>query len=869
MKLHHHDLARPLYIEADASKEWGFGIFVYHVIDDPDPVLEPIPPPAGFEGVENGPTTWLKRVKDFPNGSIQPILFMSKRLSSAEENYFPTELEMSAVVWVATKLRHMIAASRMTYIFTDHSAVTAIAQQRLLSSTSSEKLNLRLIRCAQYLQQFINLKVLYRPGRTHYVPDCLSRLQGIATTKDTSTDVLNDLEYQYTVSAGTFEAPLEHCKFVYHEDIQRWKVETWRGTHPRGDTVATADILPPQPTRQAHPPAPPAWPRPAKKSGPDIGDFGYAFHATLVALSDDFKNRLRNAYESEPHWQRILAMLKGAASDDLDALNSTNHLRGINFVTREDLLYFVDPITQAEKLCIPSSMQQEVFEMAHDRHLHQGYHRAYERIQSSMFIRKLAKNLRKYIRYCPACLENRTERHQPYGSLEPIQPPGHPFYTITIDLVTGLPASTKGRDALMTVTCKRTKRVLLIPGMTDWSAAEWGAALIEALITHEWGLPKALISDRDKRFLNELWHAMFHMTGISFLTSTAWHPQTDGQSERTNQTVEIALRYYCTANPDADWEMALPYVQFSLNTAISAATGVSPNQQLMGFNPRDTLSALADLPEADFQALRQQYRDMATEALAFAAVNMKFQYDKKHKPLNLKKGDWVMLRLHHGYRVQGHLNRKLDMQRSSPVRVIGKVGKNAYKLDLPGHMRIHNVVSVSQLEPLPEGEDPFGRTFEARQGPIEAADDDDPPYEIERLLARRLDKRTGARKYLVQWKGWGSIHNVWYDEADLSGARELVQEYDTTHPETLEEAEIKNKLRKDKRTKRTRRQQAQGQAAPDGEKSAQQSNTEPHDAVDTKPAPNARNDNVTAPDTGTPVTRTMARVEIPARRRRF
>ncbi|KAH3989747.1 hypothetical protein HBH52_015990 [Parastagonospora nodorum] len=796
MKLHHPDPARPLYIEVDASKEWGIGAFIYHVIDDPEPVMESVAPPPGFEDVENGPTTWLKKVKDFPDGSIEPIMFLSKRLSAAEEHYYPTELEMSAVVWVATKLRHTIAASRKTYVFTDHSAVTAIAQQKLLTSSSADKLNLRLIRCAQYLQQFPHMSVRYRPGRIHFVPDCLSRLQGTVAERDLHTNVLDDLEYQH------------HCVDAHATKDQRPRAED---TSLYSKNFSGPDGAPPALDNDIH-----VQTRVLHQydisgaywSSEHVSRPTYVFNASLVALNDDFKSSLHQAYLSDPYWKKIWDMLQErpdqAEAGDHHEPQAREQVRGINFVENDGLLYFINGNDGNERLCIPNSLQKEVFQMAHDRQFHAGFHKAYDRINGSMFIRRLAKNLRTYIRFCPPCMQNRTERHLPYGALEPIRAPGFPFHTITIDLVTALPPGTSGFDALMTVTCKQTKKVLLVPGMNDWSAAEWGASLVEALIMHEWGLPKGIISDRDKRFLNELWRAMFQKTGVRFLTSTAWHPQTDGQSERTNQTVEIALRYFVTANPETDWVRALPYIKLSLNTSKSAATGVSPCEQLMGFNPRDPLSALADLPETDYQALRQQYRDMATEALAFAAVNMKYQYDKHHKPLKLRVGDWVMLRLHHGYRVQGHLNRKLDAQRSSPLKVIGKVGNNAYRLDIPDNMKIHPVVSVAQLEPLPRGVDPFGRTFESRQGPVEAADEEYPEYEIESLLDRKIDKRSGSRKYLVRWKGWGSIHNQWYDEEDLSGAKELLKEYNDKHPETLREKQDKDELRKTRRKRPVR-----------------------------------------------------------------
>ncbi|KAH4258570.1 hypothetical protein HBI04_146040 [Parastagonospora nodorum] len=863
-KLYHHDPARPLYIDIDASKVWGFGAFVYHVKDDPEPVMEDVSPPPGFEDLENGPTAWLKKVKDFPDGTIQPIMFLSKRLSPAEENYYPTELEMSAVVWVAQKLRQVIAASRKTFIFTDHSAVTAIARQKLLTSSSADRLNLRLIRCAQYLQQFPFLDVRYRPGRTHFVPDALSRLQGKTAQKEAATDTLEDLEYMYLCSAGKWDDPTDHLKFIYFPEDDRWRIADPRNHASSATntsiTTAQADIV----LQQGRPEAPPTacyW------ENLDVEDIGYTqvFNTALVALTDDFKERLRTEIRADWHFKKVIELLQQDAppTDDTDpAQRMSKTLRGIDFRLRDGLLYHINQIDQSERLCVPKAMMKEVFNVAHDQNFHAGYHRTYDRIRSTMFIRSLAPQLKKYIRYCGPCLVNRTERHQPYGSLEPISILGMPHHTIAIDLVTGLPASKAGFDALMTTTCKQTKHVLLIPGMNDWTAGEWGAALLESLIDYEWGLPKAVISDRDPRFLSELWRAMFEKANIAFLTSTAWHPQTDGQSERTNQTVEIALRYFCTANPDSDWHEALPYVKFSLNTAKSAATGVSPLQQIQGFNPRDPLSALADMPETDFQALRQQYRDMATEALAFAAVNMKHTYDAKHKPLNLKKGDWVMLRLHHGYRVQGHLNRKLDMQRSSPVQVIGKVGKNAYKLDLPGHMKIHPVVSVAQLEPCPRGEDPFQRTFEARQGPVESTQEDAPLYEIERLLARRLNKRTGCRQYLVQWKGWGSVHNVWYDEADLSGAKEMVAEYDSANPESSQEKLLRESFAKKRRSARKAPPPLAEPPAPQTRSPAQ-------------PAPSKASSNVSdgAIDhevrdmTTPPLRRKSPRVVIPARRR--
>ncbi len=95
----------------------------------------------------------------------------------------------------------------------------------------------------------------------------------------------------------------------------------------------------------------------------------------------------------------------------------------------------------------------------------------------------------------------------------------------------------------MSVTCKTSRKVTLIPGKNTWTAAEWAIKLLRRLHKLDWGIPKAIISDRDRKFTKELWQTLFEKLGVGLMYSTAYHPQTDGSSERTNQTVEIVLRF--------------------------------------------------------------------------------------------------------------------------------------------------------------------------------------------------------------------------------------------------------------------------------------------------------------------------------------
>ena len=147
----HHDPTRVTYIDVDASKRRGFGVIIYHLKDGANP--------------------------DQPKRTdIEPIMFLSRMLTSAEERYWPTELEMAGLVWVVRRARHIIEASQHpTVVYTDHAANTGIAKQTTLSSSNTDKLNLRLVRASTYLFQF-RLDVRYRPGKRHVIPDALSRL---------------------------------------------------------------------------------------------------------------------------------------------------------------------------------------------------------------------------------------------------------------------------------------------------------------------------------------------------------------------------------------------------------------------------------------------------------------------------------------------------------------------------------------------------------------------------------------------------------------------------------------------------------------------------------------------------------------------
>ena len=229
--------------------------------------------------------------------------------------------------------------------------------------------------------------------------------------------------------------------------------------------------------------------------------------------------------------------------------------------------------------------------MGHDQNAHAGLDWALLHISETLYIRKLRNHLRAYISQCPECQLNQTRCHSPYGSLNPISTPDIPFHTIAMNFIVALPVEgPELYNALLTVSCKFSKAKIFIPGRDDYSAADWAILLLTYLRLCNWGIPRATISDRDAKFRSELWKTLFHALGTKLLTSTAYHPQTDGLSERTNQNVEIALRFLITSG--VSWPKALPALQSAFMNTSSAVTGASPNQILYGFNTRDRIGLL-------------------------------------------------------------------------------------------------------------------------------------------------------------------------------------------------------------------------------------------------------------------------------------
>ena len=659
---------------------------------------------------------------------LKPVMFLSRELKSSEIGYWPTELETGGLVWCIQKLRHLVQSSKFI-VYTDHKAAETISKMKSLQTTAPGRRNLRLQNWSVFMSQFWgNLDVRYVKGIDNVMADALSRLR-------------------------------REVKDLTSEDRLASELRTRRESADDEDIHAF-----------------------------NIDEF---VSASLVQLEDEFKDRLVQAYADDKHFAPIIKVIRESitpsTSQQTDLVGRPRSPYRLD--TSTGLLYYEDSIDFRLRLCIPRKCLKEVLHLAHDSDGHFKVAKTYARAIAGFFAPGLLRQIKRYIAFCPRCQINRTLTDKPHGELIPIKTPPIPFHTLSMDFIVALPSATmfghgdEAFDSILTVTDKFAKLVKLIPGKSTYSAMDW-ANLFWSNVYPDWGLPNAIISDRDPKFLSDFWKGLFAKADTKILASTAYHPQTDGQSERTNQTVEVALRHYINSHQD-DWPSHLPIIQAAINTSVSATTKFSPLQLLYGFNPRHTLDLLKGKSAADNWASdRELFRKEAADSIVLAQQQMIRFTDPKRKHLAFAVGDRVYLRLSndkaHGYTLPANIKLKLSQQRVGPFKVLELIGKNAYKLQLPANWKIHNVISIVYLDPAPRGTDPFDREIPPPPPVVKNADDPDALWEVESIIKKRTIGRLRSKKveYLVRWKGWGAEYDDWIPEDQLYTCPDLVKEFE-------------------------------------------------------------------------------------------
>ena len=341
-----------------------------------------------------------------------------------------------------------------------------------------------------------------------------------------------------------------------------------------------------------------------------------------------------------------------------------------------------------------------------------------------------------------------------------------PFSSISVDLILGLPDSHGFNSVMVVVDHGHTKGVIYCP-CTKNIDATGVAQLFFAHVFPQFGLHSKVISDRGPQFTSAFARELTRLLQYDVALSTAYHPQTDGETERVNQELETYLRLF-TSNKPKEWSTLLPMAEFAHNSATHSIAQRTPFSLMMGYKPW----AYPPLGKTFLPNLESQLSDVSaahdnTQATyKIAQQKMKEQITSKFTPW--KVGDKVWLKM-----TNLHMNgpKKLQMKQTGPFKVKEVISRMAFHLHIPSRWKIHHIFHASLLSTYKE-------TSEHRpnflQLPLDLIDGEE-EYKVEAVLGHR--GKPGHRTFLTRRKGYSAAEDTWEPERNLRNAQPLITEY--------------------------------------------------------------------------------------------
>nr|AAO19383.1 putative polyprotein [Oryza sativa Japonica Group]ABF98353.1 retrotransposon protein, putative, Ty3-gypsy subclass [Oryza sativa Japonica Group] len=359
-----------------------------------------------------------------------------------------------------------------------------------------------------------------------------------------------------------------------------------------------------------------------------------------------------------------------------------------------------------ERICVPDNkdLKDAILKEAHDTlySIHPGSTKMYQDLTEGFSWASMKREIAEYVAVCDVCQRVKAEHQKPAGLLQPLKIPEWKWEEIGMDFITGLPRTSSGHDSIWVIVDRLTKVAHFIPVKTTYSGSRL-AELYMARIVCLHGVPKKIVSDRGSQFTSNFWKKLQEEMGSKLNFSTAYHPQTDGQTERVNQVLEDMLRA-CALDFGGSWDKNLPYAEFSYNNSYQASLQMAPYEALYGRKCRTPLlwdqTGERQVFGTDILREAEEKVKIIQERLRVAQSRHKSYADNRRRDLSFGKGDYVYLRVTpfrgvHRFHTKG----KLAPRFVGPYKIVSRRGEVAYQLELPQSLAgVHNVFHVSQLK---------------------------------------------------------------------------------------------------------------------------------------------------------------------------
>ena len=635
----------------------------------------------------------------------RPLAYESRKLTDAEVKWTTSEQELWAVIHALKTWRCYLEGLPFKVI-TDHNPNIYFQTQKNLSR--------RQARWSEYLQRF-DFEWLYRPGRIN-VADPLSRVLPIA---------LNAI--------------------------------TLRAITTRRQTRQSTDYPPPPPSGQTT-----QLTEVAGLAGlGDLAHSGFTSEQSLDVLGEFSTPRPVPGVDLTSQGNIIQQLQDGYTSDPW--FNTPSNLTSLKY--RDGLWWRGTQVVVPDVLGLRRGILYELHDAPYSGH--PGISKTLRNVQRLYWWHTLRNDVTDYVNTCASCQRNKSSSHKPAGLLQPLPIPTSPWSSVSMDFIVHLPKTSSGFDAIVVFVDRLTKMVHIAPTYTSVTA-EGTAELFATHVFKHHGLPDNLVTDRGSVFTSHFWTELMRLLGTKHSMSTAYHPQSDGQTERVNRVLEDMLRHYVGSLRHGDWDKCLTAAEFAINNSFHTSSGSTPFRLNYGRDPRLPVTILPSkfpAPAAFADRMAEGLAE-AKNHLQAAQQRQKNYYDMSRRDVSFTEGEEVLLSTKHlNLRRTGDKGStpKLLPKWIGPFPVTKVVGKGAYQLELPNTIKVHNVFHVSLLKPYRSD----GRV--QPPDPVVCEDDGEEYFYVERVLDHRINKRGRKqyKEYLVKWAGYGTEHNSWEPESSL------------------------------------------------------------------------------------------------------
>jgi hypothetical protein len=679
------------------------------------------------------------------DNDLHPVAFHSRKMTPAELNYEIHDKELLAIIDAFKTWR--------SYLEGSHHPITILSDHKNLQYFRTSKvLNRRQARWSTILNSH-DYNLVYRPGKLGTKPDAFTRRRDYLEGAPASQAAPQSLIKDSSIAPPPSISPSPHSCKPLAAELDRKLMSPIDNASVPGIRVGTTSG--------------------SSRLQQNVSQFP----AQVINVQRPLFEHIKAAYASDPTLASIFESLSNPA--DQRSPSVTEELR--DFTLNDDHLVLFQG-----RLYVPDNedIKTSILSQCHDHPSagHFGRYKTVELVSRDFYWPHLSKFVSHYIQTCEVCQRSKKQRHLPHGLLQPLPIPSAPWLSTSLDFIVGLPLSGPSSfDSILVIVDRFTKMAHFIPCHTTDSSRDF-ARLYHDNIIKLHGLPQDIVSDRGSVFLSHFWRDVCKILDIKQNLSTAFHPQSDGQTERINGILEQYLRIFVNFNQD-NWVQLLPMAEFAYNNSASASTKVSPFFANYGYHPRfsATVTTVTTPAAEEFAKQLQQIHAQCRKNIADAqAVYKEYADRRRQDSVKFSPGDRVWLRKTH---IQTNRpSEKLDHPHLGPFTILEAVGTRAFRLDLPSQFKIHPVFHSSLLEPfrantLPSRQlPPPPEPILSAQGELE--------YEVEEILQSRWRGRGRAQhlEYFVHWKGYPIEERSWVHTSDFEDDDSLVKSFHTQYP---------------------------------------------------------------------------------------